>query len=152
MVDRDVTLNTNTNPIRTRIFMFFAAIIFLGVGIGYYYYTNSRTLNMAKTEGIVVDLKPRRGSIVTYNRNAKYAPILEYTVNGKKYRTVSKLYFKGSFIYPKLHKKVTVYYNPENPNEVVMKGEFNVIIFGALILGGIIILVSLIFSILFPRK
>lgn len=93
-------------------------------------YRNFRFLLWKKTEGKVIKSQPRRvGSIVRYET---YEPDLEYSymVNGKEYRS-NKLFmteFQSDLktvenvlkdVSP--DKKVTVYYNPKNPSEAILK-------------------------------
>lgn len=96
------------------------------------HFANS-TEGFIKTEGYVVDYHERWDSDSGY----MYSEIVEYTVNGKTYTKSSS----SSSTYPKsIGSKMTVEYNPRNPNDAVVGGTTrNIMIY---VIGGIFALVG----------
>ena len=86
----------------------------------------------AETIGYLVDHKESYGSDST-----TYAPIIEYEVDGKKYRYVDKVYYSFRST---IGKKYKIMYNPSNPVESVKKHNFSILIFPIIALALLIII------------
>lgn len=121
-------------------------ILFVIIGIasiiyGVYAFNNrnEKAKNYIDIEASVIDHDSQHDS----EGSVTYAPIVEYTVDGKKYKAKSTTY--SSSVKP-IGSKIYLKYNPTNPNEVIFVGDFGVIIF--IIVGGVFIVVGIVIAIL----
>ena len=108
---------------------------------------NSKSKTFTQITGKVVDIKSRENSDTDTDTGhteyyTEYAPIIEYTVDGKSYRYES-FYSRSQ---PTLNTEVEMKYNPNNPEDVILKNDAN---YGILpIVGVVFLLVGAFFGVL----
>ena len=94
-------------------------IVFVGVGI--FLYTHGAHLKKVCTssnQATVVDFEQ---DIDNESNSITYYPIVEYEVNGKKYNS---RYSTGDTTHKySVGQKITILYNPDNPNEYYIEGD-----------------------------
>lgn len=112
---------------------YFISIFSITLGIVYLYYGNHLEEENAMTDGKVIDHKIQTQSFTI--DNLEYYPIIEYTVNEKTYRCVSKQNRKT-----KIGKMVKVIYKKGNPIESIHNVFIDIRVY-LLILFGIIFLI-----------
>lgn len=86
----------------------FAIGIWLLVG------TIGKNNNYMKTESIVVEIAEVRLNDTNGGKKTRYAEVVEYEVEGKKYRAQNNSY---SNIPQDIGKKIIIYYDPTNPEK-----------------------------------
>ena len=118
-----------------------AGIIFVGLGI--FLYTHAEHLKkvcIANTQATIVDFDQE---IDDESNNISYFPIIEYEVNGKKYNrrhTTADTTRKYS-----VGQKVSILYNPENPDEYYFEGDKsdNIVAYICIGVGGIVTILGI---------
>ena len=75
----------------------------------------SKTVNFKKTEAKIIDVKMESlGS-----EDWVYIPIIEFYADNKK--VTANVEGETYFIKPKINKKIIIEYNPENPEDIIIK-------------------------------
>ena len=117
--------------------------IFFSIGVlmlliaGYLYYKSIEfKKNSLKTTAEVIELVSHQSN----NNSIMYSPKLSYVVNGEKYFYTSNTSSSPSSY--DIGEKVTVFYDPKNPNEIELDGLYSY--FGTLALTGMGLLFSII--------
>lgn len=101
---------------------------------------NAFSYNRGNSGGMGIGV--RTGSMGSNTR----CPIYSYFVNGQEYRRAGSVSYNVGHIYRLMRKPVTVYYNPDNPEQSTL-GKMTGITFTAIIfsaLGGVAMLVGII--------
>lgn len=100
--------------------IFYWIITLMAFGLGIFFvarnYKKVYFSGFQETTGTLVDYK-----IHSHIDNNTYSKIIEFEVDGQKYRHVQKA---SSNIISIIGKKIKIRYNPENPTDNVMKHEF----------------------------
>ena len=117
-------------------------VLFTGAGLLCIYFTRQteiRTAHYVHTYGFVVDYREKWFSDNTDDTydNYKYAPIIEYEVDGKVYTIYSDNYSsRPDFI----GTPIAIDYDPENPDKAIIeKTESNIVSY---IVGGLFVLIG----------
>lgn len=119
--------------------------LLVGIGLGIFSYFNIKSYNekdktYKDTEAVIVDYNYE---IDTDNGDELRAIIVEYEVDGRKYRKESDSY---STITKSIGDKVMVKYNPNNPSEAIWKSDSSNIIVpivsGLFVIVGIFVIVK----------
>ena len=120
-------------------------VLIIGIGLGIFSYFNIKSYNekdktYKEAEAVIVDYNYE---IDTDNGDELRAIIVEYEVDGRKYRKESDSY---STITKSIGDKVMVKYNPNNPSEAIWKSDSSNIIVpivsGLFVLVGIFVVVK----------
>lgn len=130
-------MKKNRNIIEWIIFLAFAVIglVFLIVGVLFYQDISKKEKKWIQTEATIVDIQ----SAVHLDGDRSYNVVVEFQVESKTYR--SDLSEWNSTM--KIGKKVSIYYNPNNPYEIIGNGfSFTYVIF--MMLGSIFEIIGLI--------
>lgn len=119
--------------------IWFSASIYLivaGVYKQYKHYKKKNLDGFQETTGYVVDYKRNERYNIEYDRlQVTFSSIIEYEVNGNKYRLVRDV---SSSFKQKLGKKIRVMYNPNIPTDSIIKNDFSAIV---VIIGGIFLFI-----------
>lgn len=113
--------------------VFLVALIFSGVGSFLIYNAHKervRTKNFITTIGVVVDYREDydpvddndEGYYSSFDEDYLYAPIVEFVVDGKKYKVYSNEYSRNP---PYLGDPINVSYNPKDPNDAIINKRTN---------------------------
>ena len=120
-------------------------VLIIGIGLGIFSYFNIKSYNekdktYKEAEAVIVDYNYE---IDTDNGDELRAIIVEYEVDGRKYRKESDSY---STITKSIGDKVMVKYNPNNPSDAIWKSDSSNIIVpivsGLFVLVGIFVVVK----------
>ncbi len=118
-------------------------VIFLGVGTFILFNMGVVLKGYKKGVGTIVGLKPHPHNVATkeYTKN-EYAPVIEYTVQGKSYRFTANQYVKGRWIRPRVGRQVDIYYNPQNHRDAKFAPPVNYLAVGILFVVGALLVFS----------
>ena len=75
----------------------------------------SKTAEYKETEAIIVDVKMQSYGFDDW----VYNPVVEFYVDNKK--ITSNIIGETYFVKPQIHKKITIKYNPEKPEDIIIK-------------------------------
>lgn len=138
------------------IFIFFG-VLFLGIGLGFNAY-NSRLEKKCtdKTTATVVDIKSQQTSRRKNGHHTvetvTYAPVVEYTVDGKKFKKSSNIYSSNNDNY--IGEEIEIYYDPNDPQQVYIKdenaSEIFVLVFS--LIGGVFFIIGVAFAIFIVKN
>lgn len=125
------TTTYNANPKMVKVILLILGIVFTlvgtGLGIGSFFVNQSeQKLHdrcSKKTTGIIVDYDKHVSSSSKSGSSTTYAKVVEYEVKGDTYEITDKVSTSSK---PKIGKKVTVFYNPKDPDEAYIKGSTKV--------------------------
>lgn len=85
--------------------------------------TNRETAGYKKIRGFVV----RFEEVFHHTKFQRiYYPVIKYTINGQNYEIISDVGYNLRIFMPK---KLTILYNPENPNDAHVNNKNNLMIF-----------------------
>ena len=115
------------------IYFFGGIFILIGIVIQIKHLIKNKFSNYEETLGEVVDYKESWDTDSDGSSTLSYFPIIEYEVNGHKYRYVSHTSNNSK---NKFGKEIEMKYDPNNPMKAIIKNDFTGLIF---IITGIII-------------
>ncbi len=141
---RQIVRNREGN-FAVRLIIILAGLAFIGAGCFILLGRTNISKNYKKAEGKIVGLEPHHMNLPTVEAERsknKYAPIIEYVVDGKSYRVVTNEYKSARVIKPKVGRKVTIYYDPQRPERAFIASTTNFMIVGILFLSGVLLIYS----------
>ena len=90
--------------------------VLLGIlAILYIRYDLSKTAEYKETEAIIVDVEKEHFGYDDW----AYIPVIQFYVDNKK--VTSNIIGESYFVEPKINKKITIKYNPEKPEDIIIK-------------------------------